>query len=119
VARRSSVELIRGDYLEVLPELLTHRDDKALTVIFQTCSTIYLALEAPHRLNTLISEAGREMPLAWISTPTPEEQGQTRRQSLGDVEAYPLELTIWPGGERRIVARMSNAGDSLQWIGCV
>jgi hypothetical protein len=57
------------------------------------------------------------MPLAWISTPTPEEQGQTRPGSLGDVEAYPLELTIWPGGERRIVARMSNAGDTLQWIG--
>jgi hypothetical protein len=117
VARRSAVELIRGDYLEVLPELLTNRDDEALTVVFQTCSTIYLPLDAPHRLNTLISEAGREMPLAWISTPTPEEQGQTRPGSLGDVEAYPLELTIWPGGERRIVARMSNAGDSLQWIG--
>jgi hypothetical protein len=48
--------------------------------------------------------------LAWISTPTPEEH-------MADHDHYPLELTIWPGGEPRIVARMSNAGDWLQWIG--
>ena len=117
VARSSSLELIRGDYLEIVPELLKSRNGDALTVVFQTFSTIYLPLDAPERLNRLISEAGREMPLAWISTPTPEEQGQTRQESLGDVEAYPIELTMWPGGERRTVARISNAGDSLQWIG--
>jgi hypothetical protein len=119
VARRASVELIRGDYLKLLPELLKSGSGDALTVVFQTFSTIYLPLEAPQRLNSLVSEAGREMPLAWISTPTPEEQGQTMPESLGDMEDYPLELTIWPDGERRIVARMSNAGDSLQWIGGV
>jgi hypothetical protein len=117
VARRSSVELIQGDYLEALPALLKHRSHDALTVVFQTVSTIYLPLEAPQRLNSLVSEAGRDMPLAWISTPTPEEQGQTRKESLGTVEAYPVELMIWPGGQRRTIARMSNAGDSLQWIG--
>jgi hypothetical protein len=110
VVRRHPPELFRGDYLEVLPEFLNNHDSDALTVVFQTLSTIYLPLEARERLKRLIEDAGARMPLAWISTPTPEEHGQ----DLGD---YPLELTIWPGGESRIVARMSNAGDSLAWIG--
>ena len=110
VVRRHSLGLFRGDYLEVLPKFLGDRDADALMVIFQTFSTIYLPLEARQRVRSLIEDAGARMPLAFISTPTPEEH-------MADLGLYPLELTIWPGGEPRIVARMSNAGDSLEWIG--
>ena len=110
VVRRCPPELFRGNYLEVLPEFLTSQDGNALTVIFQTISTIYLPLDSRHRLNGIIEDAGRNKRFAWITTPTPEEHGQR----LGD---YPLELTMWPSGEKRIVARMSNSGDWLRWIG--
>jgi len=110
VARRDPPELLRGDFVDLLPELLRERDEETLTVVFQTLSTIYLP---DHRLRQFlegIDQAGSEGPLAWISTPTPSEHGQRQ----GD---YPVELTVWPGGERRFVARMNVTGDRLNWLG--
>jgi hypothetical protein len=71
---------------------------------------VYLSDDERAQLREMVDEAGREAPLAWISTPTPEEHGQRR----GD---YPLELAVWPGGERRIVARMDVRGERLEWAG--
>jgi hypothetical protein len=110
LARDDPPELIRGDYLDLLPELLAERDDGALTVVFQTHSTIYLPMEQRTRLRDLVDAAGQTAPLAWISAPTPEEHGERR----GD---YPLELALWPGGKRRIVARTDVRGDWLEWLG--
>ena len=110
VAERDPPDLIRGDYLKLLPELLGDRRDDALTVIFQTISTIYLPLEDRLRLAAMIDRGGAGGPLAWISTPTPEEHRLRGKH-------YPLELAIWPGGERRLVAQMGNAGDWLEWWG--
>ena len=109
VLRDDPPELVRGDYVELLPALLRDRSDDAITVVFQTHSTVYLSDSERVRLRAIVDEAGREGPLAWISTPTPEEHGQR----LGD---YPLELAIWPGGERRIVARTNVRGEWLDWI---
>ncbi len=94
----------------MLPALLDERSDAALTIVFQTISTIYLSLEDRVQLRELIDAAGREGPLAWISTPTPEEHG------LRGAE-YPLELAVWPGGKRRLVAQMANGGEWLEWWG--
>jgi hypothetical protein len=109
VLRESPPELIRGDYVDVLPALLAGRDDAALTVVFQTLSTVYLSDKERTRLRDIVDTAGAEGPLAWISTPTPEEHGQRR----GD---YPLELAVWPGGARRIVARMNVRGEWIEWV---
>jgi hypothetical protein len=116
VARASEVlaagppELVRGDYLELLPGLLRERSGDALTVVFQTHSTVYLSDEERARVRAIVDEGGAAGPLAWISTPTPEEHGERR----GD---YPLELALWPGGERRIVARTNVRGEWLEWAG--
>lgn len=110
VLRSDPPELLRGDYLELLPEILADRDDRGLMVVFQTISTVYLADDERARLREIVDAAGARGPLAWISTPTPEEHGQRR----GD---YPLELALWPGGERRIVARMNVRGEWLEWVG--
>jgi hypothetical protein len=110
VARREPPELICGDYLDLLPELLEEREDDTLTVVFQTHSTIYLPVGDRRRLRALVDAAAEAGPLAWISAPTPEEYGERR----GD---YPLELALWPGFERRIVARTDVRGEWLEWLG--
>jgi hypothetical protein len=110
VLRQEPPELVRGDYLDLLPGILQARSHDALMVVFQTISTVYLTDDERNRLRATIDEAGAEGPLAWISTPTPEEHGQRR----GD---YPLELAMWPGDERRIVARMNVRGEWLEWCG--
>jgi hypothetical protein len=103
-------EFLRGDYLELLPAVLADRDDTAITVVFQTLSSVYLSDGGRAQLRRIIDAAGEQGPLAWISTPTPEEHGQRR----GD---YPLELAIWPDGRRRIMARMSVGADWIEWTG--
>lgn len=110
VARQHSCELIRGNYLELLPALLAERADATLTVVYQTISTIYLDAEQRIRLWDTLTEAATRGPLAWISTPTPEEHGQRRGE-------YPLEVAMWPLGRRAVMARMDNPGETLTWIG--
>ena len=110
VVRSDPPELLRGDYLTLLPDLLRARQDATLTVVFQTLSTVYLTDEQRLLLRSVLDAGGAEGPLAWISTPTPEEHGQRR----GD---YPIEMAIWPGGGRRIAARMNVRGEWLEWIG--
>ncbi len=95
----------------MLPALLADRRGSAVTVVFQTLSTIYLPLDERLSVRAVVEGAGADGPLAWISTPTPEERGE----SLAD---YPLELAIWPSmPEARVIARMSNSGDWLDWLG--
>ena len=110
VIRSDPPELIRGDYLDVLPPLLAERDDSALTVVFQTLSTVYLTDEQRARLRSIIEVAAAEGPLAWISTPTPEEHGQRR----GD---YPVEVALWPDLTASIAARMNVRGEWIEWVG--
>lgn len=110
IARQDPPTLMRGDYLDLLPDLLAERDDAAMTVVYQTLSAVYLSDEQRALLRTIVDEAGAAGPLAYIWTPTPEEHGQRR----GD---YPIELAIWPGPERRFIARMENHGEWIDWIG--
>jgi hypothetical protein len=110
IVRRDPPEIIEGDYVDLLPELLLSRGDDAQTVIYQKLSSIYLPDDRLARLLEVIDEAGADGPLAWISTPTPPEHGERR----GD---YPVELTIWPGPQSRTVARMNVTGDRLEWLG--
>lgn len=108
VVRREPPELLRGDYLELLPDLLGRRDPSGLTVVFQTLSTVYLTDEQRRTLREIIERAASDGPLGWISTPTPEEHGQRR----GD---YPLEIALWPGIPRHIAARMNTRGEWIEW----
>jgi hypothetical protein len=102
--------LIRGDYLELLPDVLADRDEATLTVVFQTLSAVYLGESQKARLRSIVAEAGSAGPLAYAWTPTPEEHGQRH----GD---YPIELATWPGPQRRFIARMENHGEWLDWLG--
>ena len=111
ILRREPPELIRGDYVELLPALLAERDDAALTVVFQTASTGYLPPERRAELRELLSEAGREGPLGWISTRAIEEREEDRDDS------YELEVALWPGGSRRLLLRCDFHGNWIRWRG--
>ena len=101
VLRDDPPELIRGDYVELLPELLADRDRAAVTIVFQTISTIYLPLEKRLRVKQLLAAVPD---VVFVETPTPEEHNLRGWQ-------YPLAI------DGRIVAEMGNGGDWLRWIG--
>jgi hypothetical protein len=110
VLRLDPPELIAGDYVELLPTLLADRADDAVTVVFQTVSTVYLGADELARVRTAVDDAGRAGPLAWISTRRLDEASEPGL-------FFELELAIWPGGERRVVARMHVHGHWLDWRG--
>lgn len=110
MARTDPPTIVRGDYLEILPDLLADRPADGLTVVVQTLSTVYLSDADRARLRAILDRAGSAGPLAYVGTPTPEEHGQQG----GD---YPIELITWPGREHRFVARMENHGEWIDWLG--
>ena len=101
VVRAHPPELICGDYVELLPELLADRDRSAVTVVFQTISTIYLPLEQRLRVKEVIAATPD---VVFVETPTPEEHALRGRQ-------YPLAI------DGRIVGEMDNGGEWLAWQG--
>jgi hypothetical protein len=109
ILRRDPPELVRGDYVELLPSLLAERDDEALTVVFQTASTGYIGAERRAELRSLLEDAGRDGPLGWVSTRAVEELEEDRHDS------YELEVALWPGGERRFLLRCDFHGRWLRW----
>jgi hypothetical protein len=108
--RRDPPELIRGDYVELLPQVLAERSPEAFTVVFETASTVYLSRERYDLVLGALAEAGATAPLGSLSTRHTFEGDDGR---LG----WKLELTLWPGGEQRVVALAGPHGEWLEWRG--
>ncbi len=103
-------ELIRGDYVAALPELLERRSADVLTVVFQTASTGYLPQERYDALLASLDTAAADgRPLAWVSSRRREE-----RQLDGD-DRYELELRLWPE-PARLVALIDFHGNWVDWV---
>lgn len=92
----------------MLPALLAERPADALTVVFETFSTIYLPEAAARQLDEALESAAADgRPLAWASV---------RRWDLGagTDAAFELELRVWPG-TAQVVARVDPHGNTLDW----
>ena len=110
IARADPPELVRGDYVELLPQLLADRDPDALTVVFQTASTLYLDRERYDRVRTALRDAAQAAPLGWVSMQRWDEEDKA-----GD--GAPLEVALWPERDGRVVARMGPHGEWLDYFG--
>jgi hypothetical protein len=107
IARGDPPELVRGDYVELLPALLQERSDDALTVVFNSVSTMYLSEERYQELVAALAKAGRRRPLAWLSL-----EGPRGEQDYG---ATALDLTLWPDGSTRRLAKVDYHCAWLEW----
>ena len=106
----SHPELLRGDYVDLLPGLLAQRSADALTVVFQTASTGYLEQERYDELRRSLEHAGQDgRPLAWVSGRRREER------ETGADDAWELELRVWPE-PARLVALVDFHGNWLDWL---
>jgi hypothetical protein len=108
VVRKNPPELIQGDYVELLPKVLTERQDEALTVVYHSVSVVYLSRAIREQLREEIEEAGKEGPLAWLSYESVEE--------TPGYYVFVLDLQTWPGGERRRLARLDGHANTLEWL---
>ncbi|MDX6515735.1 MAG: hypothetical protein QOH73_1401 [Gaiellaceae bacterium] len=104
--RHDPPQLLRGDYVDLLPELLAERDPEALTVVFETASTMYLSTEQRARLDEALDEAGASGSLAFLTTTQPDDESHS---------FWALRLRTWPGGER-LLAHMDFHGAWVEWL---
>jgi hypothetical protein len=105
--RAAPPELVRGDYVERLPELLRGRDPDALTVVFETASTMYLPDDGLARLDEALDEAGAQGPLAFLTTTRPDDESH---------DFWALRLRTWPGRTERLLAHMDFHGAWVEWL---
>jgi hypothetical protein len=104
VVRAEPPELVRGDYVELLPHLLRDRVDGAQLVVFQTASTMYLSREALARLQEAMQAAGREEPFVYLTTGrAPDDDG------------YGLEVHRFPDARPERLAVFDFHGAWLDW----
>jgi hypothetical protein len=99
-------ELVRGDFVEELPQVLAAQPRDALTVVFQTASFGYIGDEGRARVRSALEEAGEERPLAFISTGKPRAPEE---------DCWGLRLVYWPGVEREFAGHADFHGSWLQW----
>ena len=104
--RADAPRLVRGDYIELLPRLLAHRREGALTVVFQTASAGYLTGDQRQTLRTALDDAGRESPLGWVSTVPPLDR---------ELRAFAVEAGVLPGEPSRLM-HADFHGAWLEWL---
>ena len=110
IARADPPRLLQADYLEILPALLETRDPGALTVVYHSASTTYLREKQLALLAWTLEQAAARGPLAWVSL----EYARGSGVGYGD---WALDVTTWPGGERRRLARLDGHANALVWTG--
>jgi hypothetical protein len=102
--RADPPELLRGDYVEELPDVLASQPADALTIVFQTASFGYIGDEGRARVRAVLERAGESRPLAFISTGKPREG-----------EDWGLRIVYWPGGDREFAGHADFHGSWLSW----
>jgi hypothetical protein len=107
VAAGVPVRIDRAGALEWLASALPERHKGVATVVFHSLVLPYLGEQGIADLKGMLDTAGgratADAPLAWISMEAGEEQADVR-------------LTMWPGGESRVVARASFHGPPVRWL---
>ncbi len=109
IAAADPPQIVAGDYVDLLPSLLADRDPAALTVVFQTVSTVYLEADRYAALRRVVDAA--EPPVAWLSTRRHSEE------ELALEGGWELEARRPEEPAARLVASMGYHGQWLEWRG--
>lgn len=108
IAARDSVVVERASAAEWAQRVLAETRRGTATVVFHSVVLPYLTPEEGSALHDALMSAGaratRDAPLAWLFLEPGEEEADVR-------------LTLWPGGEQRLVARAGFHSAHVRWLG--
>lgn len=102
--------VVRGDAVEAVEQL--RPTEGAATVIWHSVTRQYLRSSAATRLDTAVEEVGARAsataPLARVTLEPELDEGPRP-------DRYPVVLTTWPGGERRVLGHAAPHGPPMIW----
>jgi hypothetical protein len=107
VAERVDATVARASAATWIEDQLARPAAGAATVVFHSIVMQYLSEDERARFEAALHGAGKQAPadrpLAWL-----------RMEPAGD--RTELRLTLWPGGEERLLARAGYHGDPVEWL---
>ena len=108
ITRRSPPELLSGDGVTLLPQVLRTVPEAAAVCVFHTYTINQFSAEARDRLSAVLAEYGARRDIyrlsaEWMGAPHPQ-----------------LELTAWQNGQahHRLLAYCDHHGRWLEWLDC-
>ncbi len=110
VAQGGACSLVTQDARDFIVERLSARKSGEVFVLFHSVVWQYLHETTKSAITSAMEQAGRQAtpdnPLAWL-----------RMEGLGGVEPDAgLHLTLWPGGETRLLARADFHARWIEWL---
>jgi hypothetical protein len=103
--RSDPPDLVRGDFVAALPDVLATQSPDALTIVFQTAALDYVGEDGRTRGRAVLEGFGATRRLAFVSA------GRSR---TGE-SCWGLRASYWPSGERELVAHADVHGSWLRW----
>lgn len=120
VARGVPATVERADAFDWLERRLPLRKPGTATVVFHSVVTLYFTPDQRERLAGMLAGAGEsataDEPLAWLRFEHPDTGDPTAR-GWGCLGKPEVRLTVWPGGEERLLAMSSAHGPPVRWLG--
>ncbi len=110
IAEQTPFDLIAADAADYVDQSLANRKLDECHVLFHSVMWQYLPDPTKARIEAALEQvsniATRDAPVAWL-----------RMEGLGGVEPYAtLQLTLWPGGEKQILARCDWHCRWIEWL---
>jgi hypothetical protein len=107
LAQRDALAVERAGAAEWAERALAERREGVATVLFHSIVVQYLSAEEASALHAAITAAGSRAtsgaPFAWLFLEPGEQQADVR-------------LTVWPGGEQRLLARAGFHSTAVNWL---
>ncbi len=103
--REQPPELVRGDYVEVLPELLSSRDPDTLTLVLASATLRYVGDEGVARIRSAFDAAGPGGSLVFVATGNARSGGRH----------WGLRIVYYPGAEREYAGEADYHATWLDW----
>lgn len=109
IGRRVPAIIDKSDAVEWIEQQVANPVAGTATVVYHSIVMMYLSTEARGHFIQVLEDAGSratvEAPLAWLSMEASSEPG---------AEQTVVELTMWPGGERRRIATAGFHGQNVK-----
>ncbi len=108
IALKEGIHVAAEDAMSWLPRQLAAPHPGATTVVYHSLFWQYLPADVQTRLRLYIEAAGfkakSEAPVAWLAMEMPDMGRPTE-----------LTLTVWPGGQKRVLATVHPHGEVVHW----